>query len=211
MTTSTDHSPDTSLADETPETPIKGPDLATAAVETILSLDEVLSSARLVETKAKICLRADLEAEYADIMSELATLVDDEGNVVADDDSLADQKVQRAHELQRLAEENRKVRAEHVRVVRFRAMPSDEWEAFEKANRQGGDGRGPAKNPLEYERKIISRCAIEPTLTEEQVRDLKGKLGPAQMDHLFAKAYEACRTGGLDVPKSLPFSLAPRQ
>lgn len=200
---------DQSLGDSQPE--VQHPTLATAAVETILTLDEVLSSARLVETKAKICLRADLEAEYADLMAELATLVDEDGNVVADDESLADQKVERAQELQRLAEENRKIRAEHVRVVRFRAMPSDEWEAFEKANRQGGDGRGAAKNPQEYERKIIARCAIEPTLTEDQVKELKGKLGPAQMDHLFSKAYEACRTGGLDVPKSLPFSLAPRQ
>lgn len=205
------NNPDPSLVDETPDTPVKAPGLADAAVETILSLDEVLSSARLVERKAKICLRADLEAEYQDLMSELATLVDDEGNVVADDETLADQKVARAQELQRLLEENRKVRAQHVRVVRFRAMPSDEWEAFEKAHRQGGDSSNPVKNPAEYERKIIARCAIEPTLTEEQVKDLKGKLGPAQMDHLFSKAYEACRTGGLDVPKSLPFSLAPRQ
>lgn len=199
---------DQALADQ-PD--VKVPSLAEAAVETILSLDEVLSSARLVERKAKICLRADLEAEYQDLMSELASLVDEEGNVVADDEALADQKVGRAQELQRLLEENRKIRAEHVRVVKFQAMPSDEWEAFEKANRQGGDVSAPVKNAAEYERKLIARCSIAPKLTEEQVTDLKGKLGPAQMDHLFKKAYEACTTGGLDVPKSLPFSLAPRQ
>jgi len=207
-----DTNPDTSLADETPDgSVVKLPDLAAAAVETILTLDEVLSSARLVETKAKICLRADLEAEYADYLAELASLVDEDGNVVADDDTLADQKVERAQELQRLMEENRRVRAEHVRVVRFRAMPSDEWDAFERTNRQGGDGRGAAKNPAEYERKIIARCAIEPTFTEEQVKQLKAKLAPSQMDHLFTKAYEACKTGGLDVPKSLHSSLSPRQ
>lgn len=200
--------PDTSLADEPA---VKLPALAEAAVENILTLDKVMESSRLVERKASICLRGDLETEYEDLMRELASLVDEEGNVVGTgEESLNDQRAQRALELQELLEANRAARAAESYVVKFQAMPADEWAEFEQANRDD-KGRGAAKNPREYERKIIARCSVEPKLAEADVDTLRGKLSAPQMNALFAAAYSACTTGGLDVPKSLPFSLAPRQ
>lgn len=201
--------PDTSLADD--DTAVKLPALAEAAVENILTLDKVMESSRLVERKAVICLRGDLETEYEDLMRELASLVDEEGNVVGSSEgSLDDQRAQRAEELQDLLEQNRAARAAESYVVKFQAMPADEWAEFEQANRDD-KGRGPAKSPREYERKIIARCSVEPKLAERDVDQLRSKLSSPQMNALFAAAYSACTTGGLDVPKSLPFSLAPRQ
>lgn len=205
-----DQNTDASLADETPEHPIGLPRLAEAAIENILTLEKVMESSRLVERKAVICLRGDLETEYDDLMSELASLVDEDGNVVADDDTLADQKVERAQQLQDQIEANRAARLAESYVVKFQAMPADEWAEFEQANRED-KGRGAAKNPREYERKLIARCSLEPKLTEADVTQLRSKLSTPQMNVLFNQAFAACTTGGLDVPKSLSFSAAQKQ
>lgn len=205
-----DQNTDASLAEETPDTPIGMPPLAEAAVENILTLDRLMASARLVQRKAVICLRGDLEAEYDDLMSELASLVDEDGNVVASDESLADQKVLRAHELQRLIEANREARRAESYVVLFEAMPSDEWSEFEIEHRED-KGRGAAKNGRDYERKLIARCSLDPKLTEADVDRMRTKLSAPQIDRLFTAAYSACTTGGLDVPKSPLFSLSPKQ
>lgn len=202
-----DHT-DQSLGEQ-PE--VKLPGLAEAAVKNILTLDRLMESARLVEREAVICLRGDLEAEHDALLDEIATLVDEDGHVLAEEDTLASQQQARAQEIQnRLAELREAMRAESY-VVRFRAMPADEWAAFEEANRED-KGRGAAKNPREYESKLIARCAIAPTITEADVEEkLRKKLSAPQMNRLFAEAYSACTTGGLDVPKSLPFSPSPKQ
>lgn len=184
------------------------PRLSEAAVENILTLEHVMASARLVEKKAVVCLRGDLEAVHDSLISELRTLVDAEGNVVARDESLADQKVARVEEIQTLLEENRQARLAESYVVRFQAMPADEWAEFEKAHRESIGG--PVKDARDYQRKIIARCAIEPKLTEAEVDQLSGTLSSPQMNALFAAAYEACTTGGLDVPKSPLFSATPK-
>lgn len=170
----------------------------TPQLETILTLDEIMSSARLVERTARICLRGDLEAEYNETLEELAGLVDADGNVISD----GDQALGDANRADQLAERARELRTEMkaaTRRVRFRAMPDDEWRAWDKAQR-GSDGK--IKDQDAYNNEIIARCAIEPTMTVDDVKRLRSKLGPTQLVALANAAFFACTTGGLDVPKS---------
>lgn len=202
------HDTDQSLGDQAP--PVAVPSLAEAAVENILTLEKVMESARLVRRKAIICLRGDLEAEYESLRAELATLVDEDGVLVdVGEPALDDQRAARAQEIQLLMEKNRVARKAESYAVIFEAMPADEWAEFEKVNREGPGG--PVKNARDYERKIIARCSIEPKFSESDVDQLRGKLSAPQMNRLFMMAFEACTQGGLDIPKSQPFSLSPRQ
>lgn len=209
---------DQSLSDEsytepTPEHSVFGTppadDLGVkTAVERVLDLDHFMSSARLVERVARLNGRGDLEAEYADLSDELAQLVDVNGNVVADEDSeaaLGDQS--RAEEIsQRMGDLQRRMREESS-IVRFRAMPEDEWETFQKVNRNAA---GNPKDDIDYSNRMIAKCAVAPTMTLEQVKALRGKINRSQYQALSSAAMSANVTGGLDVPKSPSFWRSPK-
>lgn len=176
-------------------------------MDTILTLDDIMNSARLVERTAYIYLRGDLVAELNERLAELSRLVDSDGNVIAEGDAaLADQS--RAGVL---LEEIAQIRSDlesSKRAVRFRSMPDDEWRVFEKAHRNADST---LKDADEYHNKLIARCAIAPELTEDDVKAMRSKLGHTQMVTLSNEAYFACTTGGVDVPKSPSFSRGPKQ
>jgi len=177
--------------------------LSEAAVDTLLSFDELMSSAKRVRRIARICLRADLTGRRDVLLEELSGLVDPEGNIVSEgDQALADQG--RANALLAALLQVDAEMQQSTRRIEFEAMPEDEWETFEKANRNAS---GEAKNGAEYKRKLIARCAIEPTLTEQQVQEMQSRLGVSQIDEMFNKAYEANRIGGIDTPKLPGFLL----
>lgn len=197
----------TLAGDTTPAPRPAAPSLAVAAVETVLDVDEIMTQARLVERTARICLRGDLQAELDDIMDELANLVDADGNILSEgDQALADQS--RANELLERRHNVLADMAGAMRTIRFRAMPDDTWRAWEKAHQ---DASGQYKDVDEANADLIATTAIAPKLTLEQVKQMRSKLGPTQIGTLANKAFEACTSGGVDVPKSLPFSAAPRQ
>lgn len=184
------------------------PGLADAAVDTILSLDEIMSSARRPERVARICIRADLEAEYLATLEELSDLVDEHGQVLSGgDQALADGS--RAHELVEKAQDLAAQMRAASRTVRFRGMHSEDWDKFWKAH-EGPDNKPKDMKP--FNEQIIARCAIAPTLTVEQIRLMRTQISPTQYTRLANKAYEACSEGGLgvDVPKSLNSLPAPR-
>lgn len=195
---------DQTLADASGDTPFGNPNGVierTPQLETILTLDEVMSSARLVERTARICLRGDLEAEYHETLEELSTLVDEDGQLLTEgDQALSD--ASRVEELSLRARQLREQMQTATRRVRFRAMPDDEWRAFDKAHR-GTDGK--IKDQGTYNNELIAACAIAPAMTVDDVIKLRGKLGPTQMVTLANAAFFACTTGGLDVPKSPSF------
>ena len=181
--------------------------LATAAVETVLDIDEVMSQARLVERTAKICLRGDLQAEFDDLTEQLGDLVDADGRILSEGDiALADQgeAIKLNERIQELLAEMNKA----TRTIRFRAMPDDAWRAWEKAHQ---DSQGNYKDPDQANLELIAETAIAPTMSLDQVRNLRSKLGPTQMAAMANAAYAACTSGGVDVPKLRPFSPAPRQ
>lgn len=189
----------------TPPAPPRKPALASlaeAAVETVLDLDEVMDSARAVERTAKICLRGDLQEQYDATLLELSQLVDIDGNVVTDGEAgLADQS-----KAQQLADQAASLQADisaATRVIRFRAMSSDGWEAF--VEKHTNKTTNQAKDALAYANELISRCAFEPTLSVTQVQQLRTKLSANQMTELFQKALKANTEGGLSIPKSPSF------
>lgn len=202
MTENTDHS----LAEIEPTKPIR---VSPEVVETILDLDEVLSSAKLIERTATICLSGDLVAEYESVMTELGTLIDANGQVLGNsgEQELYSARAARAQALNDRAEELLEGQRAAQRTIRFRGMDEDTFAAFEKTHRFDN---GQPKEPRKYVNLLIATCAIAPTLTEAEVAKMRKALVRPQVNLLFETAYEACTVGGLDVPKSLPFSLAPK-
>lgn len=166
-----------------------------------LTVEDVLTAARLVERTASICLRADLTAEHDRIMAELATLVTPGGELLADDEEAAMDAQTNAARARELSDRDREVLSEmrsSMRQVRFRAMDSDAWTAFKKQHMPTAKGA----DMTEFRTKITAACAIEPQLTEDEVRQFRKKLGAAQIVELSDTAFDACNNGGIDVPKS---------
>ena len=167
----------------------------------LLTVEDVLAYARLVERTASICLRADLTAEHDRVLGELGTLVTASGEVIGGDEEGAVSDQSNASRAQELADQLHRLKREmreSMWHVRFRAMPSDEWTTFKRLWWPKG------KDPdlTEFRTKLVAACAIEPPITEDQVKQLRQKLNSSQFIALSDTAYDACTAGGLDVPKS---------
>ncbi len=166
-----------------------------------LTVEDVLAAARLPERTASICLRSDLTAEHDVVLGELGTLVTASGEVIGDDAEAGMDAHSNASRARELADRLQQLKAEmrsSMWHVRFRAMPSDDWSAFKKQHMPKGQGA----DMTDFRTKIIAACAIEPPITEDQVKELRKKLGSAQIVSLSDTAFDACNAGGLDVPKS---------
>lgn len=165
-----------------------------------LDFEELLSSVKRVETVARIFLRGDLVAEREQILAELRTLVDTNGQVIADPEAAIGEtsREARAQALaQRLAQVDATMAAS-ARWVRFRGMPSDEWVKFHAAHFPKGEKR----DVTEFNNRLIAEVAIEPTLTIPQIQRMRSELGAKQMMTMADEAWKSCNEGGVDVPKS---------
>ncbi len=173
-----------------------------------LSLDEVLTSARRHRTVAHICLRADLQAEYDTLMRELAGMVDGQGNLLPRDQDQALGDVDLATLAQEKADRADEVRREMnaaMRDVVFEGMAEDKWRPwydkhYPKKARTDGD-----PDLTDFNNRLIAEIAINPTLTVEDVIQLRSVLGAPQMAELANQAWIACTRGGVDIPKSPAF------
>lgn len=194
----TDQTPEpTDTEAQAPTALTKPPASLEDRIERVLDLDAVMSSARRVERVVRICLAADLEAEYYDLQEELSELVDVNGKPLNDTETeTAIGEQNRIVEIsERMRELRAKMRAESY-TVRFRGMPESEWAGFEKANRTSS---GATKD--DYFNRLVVETAVAPTFTIDQFRALRDKLGLAQISAMVDAAYDACTQGGLDVPK----------
>lgn len=193
-----------------PDVALTGPDheAAKAAVDQILDLAYVMDHARLVERVARVSLRGDLEAVYHDLAVKLGDLVDVDGKPMAEgqnETALAERSA--AVEIaEQMADLQRQMRAEEF-VVKFRALPEEQFEAFEDAHRDRKTGA--AKDKVDYANRLIVETAYAPQMTIDQVRQLRTKLTRSQFEALFQAAWSACTTGGLDVPKLPSFWRSP--
>lgn len=176
----------------------------------MLTVAEILEEARLPEDFARICMRADLEAELTRLERELAGLVDAEGRLVEDDDdesSLGDSDT-RAAQARSLGDQIKTIRQQmtgSVRFVRFRGLSSDASQEFDE--RHAVKAKEPTqKQVAAFNDLLISATAVEPTLSVEDMRQLRAKLGPRSISELVRVAKKVCVQGGVDVPKS-PVSL----
>lgn len=168
------------------------------------TIEEILNQAKLPEKRARICLRADLQAEHAANLAELATLVDARGELIVDDEaSVGD--VSPAVRARELVDRNRVLEREMAKSMwfpLFRGMTSDDLQVFSKKNMPKGEGA----DMSEYNTLLIAESSVDPKLSPEDVRALRKKLGSRAIQELFQTATEVNIRGGVDVPKS-PVSL----
>jgi hypothetical protein len=165
------------------------------------TVDEVLANARNVERTAAICLRADLQAEWDLILSELSFLFTPTGELLGDDGeaSLADQGPRaRAEKFLTRAKTVQTQMRDSMWYPRFRGMDSAEFVAFKKRFAPKGE----KADWSDFYNRLIAETAVAPTITREEVVSLRSKLGVKQIEKLINTASEACIDGGLDVPKS---------
>jgi hypothetical protein len=208
---STTMNDDFSLSSDT-TTPDLAPTVAAAADPIALvkpkafTVDEVLATARRIERTASICLRGDLQAEWDHLLDELSGLVTASGELIEQDSDDSLGEVSGSARVQQITERLTALRREMAEAmwrVRFRGMASEDWAPWVKKNKPKGDNA----NMSGFFNLLIAETAIEPTLTVEQVQQLRGVLTDTSIGKLTTTAWEACTTGGLDVPK-LPISLA---
>lgn len=167
----------------------------------LLTVEDVLAAARLVERTASICTRADLTADHDRVLDELATLITPGGELIADDDEAGMDAQSNAARARDLSDRLTRIKAEmraSMWHVRFRAMDSDAWTAFKKQHMP----KGKDADLTEFRTKLVAACAIEPTISEDQARQLRKKFNSSQFVDLSDTAFAACTQGGLDVPKS---------
>ncbi len=174
-----------------------------------LTFDDILQTARLPERRAKICLRADLEADRDALISELAKLVDAEGNLLEQEpdpersvgESAEARAVELSEQLQALTDEM----AGSMRYVRMRGLDSTALAEFNAKHEPKGD-----EPRDDYNTRLVAECAIEPTLTVEQVQQMQTRLGNLAILNLVETALTVCYGGGVSVPKSPKISLPRR-
>lgn len=197
---------ETLAGDTTPPTQVEitpfgnpnGAPLPTRTPVKQLTLAEVLASARRHRTVAHVCTRADLQAEYDELMLEIARLVDVQGRLTDHaEESLGDRGAAYVQAKVARSEEIRREMSDAMWRVEFEGMAEDVWRPwYAKHYPKGSD-----PDLTEFNNLLIAETAIAPTLTVADVTKLRSVLGAPQMAELANKAWLASATGGVDVPK----------
>lgn len=170
----------------------------------MLTLDDVLSRARLPEKRARVCLRADLQAEYDELVAELSTLVNAQGELIDDDTDRAISETSardRAVELGERIEVVRRKMADSMWLPLFRGLSTDDLAVFNKRHLPKGD----SPDLTEYNQLLVAECSVEPKMSIDDVKELRKKLGSRAFVQLVKTANEVCIQGGIAVPKSQSF------
>ena len=168
------------------------------------TIDDILAAAELPERRAHICLKANLQATYDDLVAELSTLVDAQGRPLVDDEaSIGDVTAEsRAVEIN---EQIATVRLEMNAAMwhpLFRGISTDDLAVFNKKYAPKGD------DLTGYHDKLIAETSCDPKLSVDQVASLRKKLGHNAFRQLLDAANWVCMNGGVDVPKSPGSSLS---
>ncbi|MBB3041224.1 hypothetical protein [Nocardioides soli] len=173
------------------------------------TLEQILDTAKRPRRRAKICLRADLQAEYDQCIYELSGLIDAQGRVIVDDERpVGEQSARaRASELADRMVALRREMAAFMWYPLFEGLDSDALQAFNSKHRPKPKSNGEGPDMTEYNTLLIAECSVEPRLSVDDVRALRKKLGAAAMGELSATANEVCAKGGVDFPQ-LPSGLA---
>lgn len=174
---------------------------ATEAVQNILDLDALLSSAQVhrAEKTATIYLRSDLEGDFDRLEAELELLTDSTGKPYPVPEGVLEDVHRTA---QQVATEIQAVIAEYgasAQWVRFRQRPADEWQEF--LDRHKGSDEG--TRPPEFWNDLIAFAAVGPAMSVVQVAQLRTKLGAPQMTVLGNAAWNVNAQSGVSIPKSL--------
>lgn len=181
------------------------PGLADAAVDTMLSIDELLKEGRRTRRTARICLKADLQQQLDETLTQLATLVDVNGDVVSEGELALSDHAQAADLTMKAAGLRAEIDAS-MRSITFEGMAEAEWDAFVKKHQKPNTSM--IADPVAYMVDLVSTCAVSPKLSANDVATLRRTLTAAQIAEVLSNA-ERCNTeGGITVPKSPNFLLA---
>lgn len=173
-------------------------------VDEILDLDKLLSSdVRRAEKTARFATMPHLEADIDALHAELATLVDERGNPLDIEESLAGEGRSAVQVALELREKQREL-GRSFRSVRMRALPEDEWRAFYDKHRK--DLEAGERKPEMWSELIVA-CAFRPAMTEGQLQKLRHKVGHPAINELALAAWEVNTSSGVSIPKS-PLSSA---
>ena len=177
------------------------------------TIDDILATAKTPERHARVCLRADLEAEHEQIVAELATLVDAQGKVM-DDDERSGGEVSKAARVQQLVARDEELLAEMAKSMwfpLFRGLTTDELTDFNRLHKPKPRADGEDPDMSEYNTLLVAECSVAskhgPKLSVDDVRALRKKIGSRAIGEMDRTAHAVCTLGGADVPK-LPGSWA---
>ncbi|WKN47151.1 hypothetical protein [Nocardioides sp. Arc9.136] len=204
----TEQNLDQSISDAAIGSTVPEPTAATARPandepRAMLTMDELLASARRPRDYAGICLRADLEADHTRALSELRTIVDAQGRLL--DDAEHDETTigeisptARARALSDRVQQLEREMAASKRWVLFEGMSSDDLSVFNDQHKPKGD----RPDMTRYNTRLIAKCAIDPVLTIADVESIRKNLGPRAVGELVRIAHKVNTDGGVDVPFS---------
>lgn len=174
------------------------------------TIADILESAKLPEKYARVCIRADLQARHDQILAELSTLVDPNGEVLGDPDAaLGDTtKAARAQHLSADLSAVEQEMRDSMWFPLFRGLSQDALAVFNEKHapkKLDANGAPSMKDLREYQAILIAECAVEPPMSVEDVKALRTKLGTKAYGTLYATANEVCTKGGVDAGKSPAF------
>lgn len=146
---------------------------------------DILAQARLPEATVTLCLRGDLAAEWGDLERQLA-------DASTSAPSLAERSPARI-----IAEQMEDLRARMVAsavTIRLRALPAPVWgqlyaERPIRAKDSGESEQAWRDRWYAWVADLVSRCAIDPVMTVEEVGQLVDVLSGVQWDELSNAAW----------------------
>lgn len=188
---------------------------AGSIVDNLLDLDEFLSGdVRRAEKTARFCTKPELEARIEDLNAELDSLTDSQGRSLAEpDQDLAGGGRSAAVVSSEIRDLEREYAAAMV-SVKMRQLDEDEWTEFLARHKKALDARATDPGlpyPPDFYEDLISRTAIAPTFTQQQVAEFRAKVGHPVFAEVAGVAWVVNTQSGVSVPKSWLSSAVLRQ
>lgn len=202
------------MNDQSPLGDINGTEPASASaasiVDTILDLDELLSSdVRLAEKSYRFSIRPDLEAKIEESNAELNDLTDSQGRPLPVIDQALGDGGRSAHSVALEIQELQVEYALSMRRGRVRQMDEDDWTAFLARHKTVlAEGEPFA---AEFYEDLIVRSARQPKIGLEELQQLRKKVGHPAFDAIATAAWAVNTNSGVSVPKSSLSSAVLRQ
>ncbi|MBN6054513.1 hypothetical protein JYK22_21405, partial [Nonomuraea sp. RK-328] len=167
------------------------------------TIDDILGQIKLPERVYNLCLRADLRSEWEQAEQELARAEAQARDSLAGMSAAGKQTAKRIQELE--AE-----MAEHTVSIRLRALPHKGWSDLLAKHPPREDTDDGAFNADTFGVGLLSACAVDPAMSEEQAGALIDRLTIGQWNDLFNTLWLLNRSGD-EVPKSRRASEALRK
>jgi hypothetical protein len=169
-----------------------------------MDIKQLLETAKLPEKEVRICLRADLVADFEAAEAELAE---------AQRTARAENSLGAGAGIKTLAERVTAIRDQMAAAsgtFRLRAVPRRKWTAlYAEHPPREGDARDAATgfNRETFFEALTRACIVDPEISDAEWEALADHLSAAQWDALVDAAWQVNQTG-VDVPFSLAASRA---